>query len=64
MRRTRPASFKHRPESVLRRGVVELEAVLITAVMFPLAVALFGLAVKGLRLLYDMAVTLLESPYL
>jgi len=47
-----------------RRGVVEFEAVLVTAVMFPLAVALFTLAVRGYRLLYDVAVTLLESPYL
>jgi hypothetical protein len=52
------------PQVSRRRGVVEFEAVMVTAVMFPLAVALFTLAVRGYRLLYDVSVTFLESPYL
>ncbi len=47
-----------------RRGSVELEAVLITGVMFPLAVALYFLAIRGFSALYQLISGVMEWPFL
>ncbi len=47
-----------------RRGSVELEAVLITAVMFPLAVALYYMAIRAFGAFYKLIAGVLEWPYL
>ncbi|MEQ8789198.1 MAG: hypothetical protein RIC55_22990 [Pirellulaceae bacterium] len=54
-----PVRRRHR-----RGGAVELEAVLITAVTFPLAVALYYLAMRGFTYLYEMIAALVGWPYL
>jgi hypothetical protein len=53
---------RHRNKN--RQGSVELEAVLITGLMFPLAAALYYLALRGFALLYTMIAGVLEWPYL
>ena len=55
---------KHLANNRSRRGSVELEAVLITAVMFPLATALYYLAGRAFTILYRMIAGILEWPYL
>ncbi len=47
-----------------RAGSVELEAVLITGVMFPLAVALYYLAIRGFGIMYKLIAGILEWPFL
>ena len=47
-----------------RKGSVELEAVLITGLMFPLAVALYYMAIRGFAMLYKLIAAILEWPYL
>ncbi|WP_145056453.1 hypothetical protein [Lignipirellula cremea] len=47
-----------------RRGVVEYEAVMTLGVMFPLAVALYLLAVRGFAALYDLIACSVGWPYL
>ena len=47
-----------------RQGSVELEAVLITGLMFPLAVALYYMAIRGFAMFYKLIAAILEWPYL
>lgn len=50
--------------SILRRGAVEFEAVMTLGVMFPLAVVLYALAVKGFSYLHSLITCSLGWPYL
>ncbi len=56
--------FVNRVNKSARRGSVELEAVLITAVMFPLATALYYLAARAFSVMYLTIAGILEWPYL
>lgn len=47
-----------------RNGSVELEAVLITGLMFPLAVALYYIAIRAFSVLCKMITAILEWPFL
>lgn len=47
-----------------REGSVELEAVLITGLMFPLAVALYYMAIRAFAMFYKLIAGILEWPYL
>jgi hypothetical protein len=50
--------------SLRRTGSVELEAVLITGLMFPLAVALYYIAIRAFSMLCKMITAILEWPFL
>lgn len=59
----RHTSAQHRMRRNLRRGVAEFEALLTLGVMFPLALALYGLGMRAMVSIHNMISALVGWPY-
>jgi len=60
MTRRRPVNCRR----LQRTGMISLEIVLTTALLFPMAVGLLYLAIRGASLLYHMITALVAWPHL